>query len=178
MIVLPGGGAGKAGLGSGQKQMTPLVIGAMGVVFGDIGTSPLYTLRQCFTGQHGLPLTQANILGILSVIVWALTIVVTLKYVTLIMRADNRGEGGIMALTALVSSGLTNPQARWWLVGLGIFGAAMFYGDGMITPAISVLSAVEGLEVVAPALTRARRARQRSRRSSCPRPVRKKPSGR
>jgi KUP system potassium uptake protein len=153
MIAPPGGGAGKAGHGPGSKQMAPLVIGAMGVVFGDIGTSPLYTLRQCFSGQHGLPLTQANILGILSVIFWALMIVVTLKYVTLIMRADNRGEGGIMALTALVSSSLTNPQARWWLVGLGIFGAAMFYGDGMITPAISVLSAVEGLEVVAPALT-------------------------
>ncbi len=153
MTADPGGGAGKAGVTQVRKQMAPLVVGAMGVVFGDIGTSPLYTLRQCFSGQHGLPLTQANILGILSVIFWALMIVVTLKYVTLIMRADNRGEGGIMALTALVSSGLTNARARWWLVGLGIFGAAMFYGDGMITPAISVLSAVEGLEVVAPALS-------------------------
>jgi KUP system potassium uptake protein len=152
MIAEPGASAGKAGPGPGQKQMAHMVIGAIGVVFGDIGTSPLYTLRQCFSGQHGLPLTPANILGILSVIFWALMIVVTLKYVTLIMRADNRGEGGIMALTALVSSGLTNPKARWWLVGMGIFGAAMFYGDGMITPAISVLSAVEGLEVVAPAL--------------------------
>jgi KUP system potassium uptake protein len=152
MTVEPGGSAGTGGHGPGGKQMARLVVGAMGVVFGDIGTSPLYTLRQCFSGQHGLPLTSANILGILSVIFWALMIVVTLKYVTLIMRADNRGEGGIMALTALVSSGLTNPQARWWLVGFGIFGAAMFYGDGMITPAISVLSAVEGLEVIAPAL--------------------------
>jgi KUP system potassium uptake protein len=150
--VEPGGEVGKAAHGPGGKQMAPLVIGAMGVVYGDIGTSPLYTLHQCFSGQHGLPLTEANILGILSVIFWALMLVVTLKYVTLIMRADNRGEGGIMALTALVSSGLTNASARWWLVGLGIFGAAMFYGDGMITPAISVLSAVEGLEVVAPAL--------------------------
>ncbi len=153
MIATPDGGVGTTVHGPGGKQMAPLVVGAMGIVFGDIGTSPLYTLRQCFTGQHGLPLTQGNILGILSVIFWALTIVVTLKYVTLIMRADNRGEGGIMALTALVSSGLTNAKARWWLVGLGIFGAAMFYGDGMITPAISVLSAVEGLEVVAPALS-------------------------
>jgi KUP system potassium uptake protein len=152
MTVEPGGSAGTGGHGPGGKQMARLVVGAMGVVFGDIGTSPLYTLRQCFSGHHGLPLTSANILGILSVIFWALMIVVTLKYVTLIMRADNRGEGGIMALTALVSSGLTNPQARWWLVGFGIFGAAMFYGDGMITPAISVLSAVEGLEVIAPAL--------------------------
>ena len=132
--------------------MAPLVIGAIGVVYGDIGTSPLYTLRECFTGPHGLPLTPANVYGILSVVFWSLMIVVTLKYVTLIMRADNRGEGGIMALTALVSRGVDDKQARWWLVGLGIFGAAMFYGDGMITPAISVLSAVEGLEVLTPAL--------------------------
>jgi KUP system potassium uptake protein len=121
-------------------------------VFGDIGTSPLYTLRECFTGPHGLPLTEANVYGILSVIFWTLMIVVTLKYVTLIMSADNRGEGGIMALTALVGRGLHDRRSRWWLVGLGIFGAAMFYGDGMITPAISVLSAVEGLEVMTPAL--------------------------
>ena len=121
-------------------------------MFGDIGTSPLYTLRECFTGQHGLPLTQANVYGVLSVIFWTLMIVVTLKYVTLIMSADNRGEGGIMALTALVGRGLHDRRSRWWLVGLGIFGAAMFYGDGMITPAISVLSAVEGLEVMTPAL--------------------------
>ena len=135
-----------------RKRLAPLVIGAIGVVFGDIGTSPLYTLRECFTGAHGLPLTEANVYGILSVIFWAITIVVTLKYVTLIMRADNRGEGGIMALTALVSRGLSERRARWWLVGLGIFGAAMFYGDGMITPAISVLSAVEGLDVMTPGL--------------------------
>ncbi len=148
----PGGVVGTEARGPGRKHLASLVVGAMGVVFGDIGTSPLYTLRECFSQQHGLALTEAHILQILSVIFWALTIVVTLKYVTLIMRADNRGEGGIMALTALVSSGLANGRARWWLVGLGIFGAAMFYGDGMITPAISVLSAVEGLEVVAPAL--------------------------
>ena len=137
-----------------RKRLAPLVVGAIGVVFGDIGTSPLYTLRECFTGAHGLPLTAPNVYGILSVIFWAITVVVTLKYVTLIMRADNRGEGGIMALTALVSRGLSERRSRWWLVGLGIFGAAMFYGDGMITPAISVLSAVEGLEVMAPTLTR------------------------
>ena len=135
-----------------RKRLAPLVVGAIGVVFGDIGTSPLYTLRECFTGAHGLPLTAPNVYGILSVIFWAITVVVTLKYVTLIMRADNRGEGGIMALTALVSRGLSERRSRWWLVGLGIFGAAMFYGDGMITPAISVLSAVEGLEVMAPTL--------------------------
>jgi len=136
-----------------RKPLAPLVIGAIGVVFGDIGTSPLYTLRECFTGPHGLPLTPDNVLGILSVVFWAIMIVVTLKYVTLIMRADNRGEGGIMALTALASRGLENSRMRWWVVGLGIFGAAMFYGDGMITPAISVLSAVEGLEITAPMLT-------------------------
>jgi KUP system potassium uptake protein len=149
----PDGGVGTAAIGSGQKSLAPLVIGAIGVVYGDIGTSPLYTLRECFTGPHGLPLTTENVFGILSLVFWAITIIVTLKYVTLIMRADNRGEGGIMALTALVSGSLHGPRPRWWLVGLGIFGAAMFYGDGMITPAISVLSAVEGLEVIAPALT-------------------------
>src|SRR4029078_2026326 len=133
--------------------MSPLVVGAMGVVFGDIGTSPLYTLRQCFGGEHLVPLTPANVLGVLSIIFWALMIIVTAKYVTLIMRADNRGEGGILALTALVSRGLGNRgRRRWWLVGFGIFGAAMFYGDGMITPAISVLGAVEGLEIIAPHL--------------------------
>jgi len=136
-----------------SKRMSPLVIGAIGVVYGDIGTSPLYTLRQCFGGEHPVPLTPANVLGILSIIFWALLLVVTAKYVALIMRADNRGEGGILALTALVSRGLGNHgRRRWWLVGFGIFGAAMFYGDGMITPAISVLGAVEGLEIIAPEL--------------------------
>jgi KUP system potassium uptake protein len=134
-------------------RMLPLVIGAVGVVYGDIGTSPLYTLRTAFTGSYGLSLTHDNVLGVLSVIVWALVIIVTLKYITLIMRADNRGEGGILALTALVSRGTEDrARMRWWLVGLGIFGAAMFYGDGMITPAITVLGAVEGLGVIAPAL--------------------------
>ncbi len=130
-----------------------MVVGAIGVVYGDIGTSPLYMLRTAFTGEHRLVLDTANVYGVLSVVFWALVIVVTLKYITLIMRADNNGEGGILALTALVSRGLTRGQSRrWWLVGFGIFGAAMFYGDGMITPAISVLSAVEGLEIVTPAM--------------------------
>ena len=136
-----------------RGKLRPRVSGAVGVVYGDIGTSPLYTLRTAFTGSYGLSLTPANVLGVLSVIVWALVIVVTLKYITLIMRADNRGEGGILALTALVSRGIEDrARMRWWLVGLGIFGAAMFYGDGMITPAITVLGAVEGLGVIAPAL--------------------------
>ncbi|MEO6749314.1 MAG: potassium transporter Kup [Casimicrobiaceae bacterium] len=135
------------------RRMAPLVLGAIGVVFGDIGTSPLYTLHTAFRGHHALPLNPANVLGLLSVIFWALMVIVTLKYITLIMRADNRGEGGILALTALVSRGLQRGERRrWWLVGLGIFGAAMFYGDGMITPAITVLGAIEGLEVAAPAL--------------------------
>ena len=139
--------------GDTPKRMAPLVLGAIGVVFGDVGTSPLYTMRVVFAGEHGLPLTEANVAGLLSIVFWALVVVVTLKYVVLIMRADNRGEGGILALTALVSRGVdNNSRLRWWLVGFGIFGAAMFYGDGMITPAISVLSAVEGLEVIAPAL--------------------------
>ena len=131
------------------------MIGAIGVVYGDIGTSPLYMLRTAFTGEHGLALTPENVYGVLSVVFWALVVVVTLKYIMLIMRADNNGEGGILALTALVSRGLDrHNRRRWWLIGFGIFGAAMFYGDGMITPAISVLSAVEGLEIVAPALHR------------------------
>ncbi len=138
---------------SDKKGTAALVIGAIGVVYGDIGTSPLYMLRTAFTGEHGLVLDAANVHGVLSVVFWALVIVVTLKYITLIMRADNNGEGGILALTALVSRGLARGQSRrWWLVGFGIFGAAMFYGDGMITPAISVLSAVEGLEIVTPAM--------------------------
>ena len=110
-------------------------------------------LRTAFTGEHGLAVTRHNVYGMLSVVFWSLIVVVTLKYIALIMRADNNGEGGILALMALVSRGLArHERRRWWLVGFGIFGAAMFYGDGMITPAISVLSAVEGLEIVTPAL--------------------------
>ncbi len=130
-----------------------LVIGAIGVVYGDIGTSPLYALKEAFTGPHGVPANHANVLGVLSLIFWSLIFVVSIKYVMLIMRADNNGEGGIMALMALVQRATENfPQLRWVLMTLGIFGAALFYGDGMITPAISVLSAVEGLEVATPAL--------------------------
>jgi len=135
------------------KRITALMVGATGVVYGDIGTSPLYMLKTAFSGTHALALTTANVFGVMSVVFWALVIVVTLKYITLILRADNNGEGGILALTALVSRGLAKQERRrWWLVGFGIFGAAMFYSDGMITPAISVLSAVEGIELVAPGL--------------------------
>ncbi len=130
-----------------------LVIGAIGVVYGDIGTSPLYALKEAFSGPHGVEPTHANVLGVLSLIFWSLIFVVSVKYVMLIMRADNHGEGGIMALMALVQRATGEfPQLRWVLMTLGIFGAALFYGDGMITPAISVLSAVEGLEVATPAL--------------------------
>ncbi|HVE50885.1 MAG TPA: potassium transporter Kup [Casimicrobiaceae bacterium] len=135
------------------RSMFPLVVGAIGVVFGDIGTSPLYTMRQVFRDEDLMPMTPANVYGLLSLIFWALVVIVTLKYVVLVMRADNRGEGGQLALTALISHGMERGNRwRWWLIGFGIFGAAMFFGDAMITPAISVLSAVEGIEVVAPGL--------------------------
>jgi KUP system potassium uptake protein len=141
------------GAAGGRGRSAVLMLGAVGVVYGDIGTSPLYTMREVFGGHHALAFTPENVYGLLSVIFWALVVVVTLKYVVLIMRADNRGEGGILALTALVSRGTEGQaQLRWWLVGLGIFGSAMFFGDAMITPAISVLSAVEGIEVITPLL--------------------------
>ena len=134
--------------------MVPLTIGAIGVVFGDIGTSPLYALRETFAEEHGIAVDDTAVLGVLSLIFWALVIVIAIKYVTVVMRADNQGEGGILALTALVAP---TPEARLKRVGLvaiGLFGAALLYGDGAITPAISVLSAVEGLELAAPDLAR------------------------
>ena len=138
---------------SAEKPVLPLALAAIGVVYGDIGTSPLYTLREVFGGPHSLPLSPGNLLGILSLVFWALFIVITLKYVIFMMRADNRGEGGIMALIALTLRAVKHRQRlRWVLMSLGLFGAALFYGDGVITPAISVLSAVEGLKVAAPAL--------------------------
>ncbi len=137
--------------GHGQIGLAGLVAGAIGVVFGDIGTSPLYTLREAFSGHYGLVADHDTVLGVLSLVFWALTVVVTVKYVTIIMRADNDGEGGIMALMALAQRSLKGGSKSAYLVGiLGIFGASLFFGDGVITPAISVLSAVEGLEVVAP----------------------------
>ena len=123
-----------------------LVLAALGVVFGDIGTSPLYALRECFAGTHAIPVSNANVLGVLSLIVWSLVITVSIKYVLFVMRADNQGEGGILALVALVR-GKAGPSAHGALIAIGLFGAALLYGDGMITPAISVLSAVEGLSV-------------------------------
>lgn len=135
------------------KDSKGLVVAALGVVFGDIGTSPLYTLKECFGGEHALTATPANILGILSLVFWAILIVISLKYVVFIMRADNRGEGGIMALMSLVfQKAQISDRLRYSLLLLGLVGASLFYGDGIITPAISVLSAVEGLEVLKPAL--------------------------
>ncbi len=132
-----------------KSSLSALTIGAIGVVFGDIGTSPLYALQTTFTGTHSLPVVEANVLGILSVMFWTIMLLVSLKYVVIIMRADNHGEGGSLALLALVGE-LTAPypKTKWLLTALGVFAAALFYGDGMITPAISVLSAVEGLDLV------------------------------
>jgi KUP system potassium uptake protein len=120
-------------------------------VYGDIGTSPLYALRECFHGEHGVAMTRENVLGILSLVFWSLIIVISVKYLIFVMRADNRGEGGILALMSLVPPKLRDVRGgRWLLIALGLFGAALLYGDGMITPAISVLSAVEGLHLATP----------------------------
>ena len=135
------------------KRLAGLSLLALGIVYGDIGTSPLYALRECFHGPHAVPLTTANVYGVLSLIFWTLVIVVTLKYQVYVLRFDNRGEGGILALLGLTGAMTRRrPAVRAVLVALGVFGAALLYGDGMITPAISVLSAVEGLEVATPFL--------------------------
>ncbi|MEO6409145.1 MAG: potassium transporter Kup [Burkholderiaceae bacterium] len=132
--------------------LAALTLGAIGIVYGDIGTSPLYALKEVFANGH-VPLTPENIYGVLSMVVWTLTVVVSLKYVVLILRADNNGEGGLIAMLALASQAVKQrPALRRRLLTLGIFGTAIFFGDGVITPAISVLSAVEGLEVAAPGL--------------------------
>ena len=131
-----------------RSSLPTLTLAALGVVFGDIGTSPLYAVKETFSPVHGIALTHANILGGVSTIFWALMIVVSLKYVVLIMRADNKGEGGIMALIALAQTAIRDhPGWRIPLLLIGVFGASLFYGDAVLTPAISVLSAVEGLEV-------------------------------
>jgi len=137
--------------GHGNIGLFGLVVGAIGVVFGDIGTSPLYTIREAFSPHYGLVANHDTVLGVLSMIFWSLTLVVTVKYVTIIMRADNDGEGGIMALMALAQRCFPKDSRTAYIVGiLGIFGASLFFGDGVITPAVTVLSAIEGLEVVAP----------------------------
>ncbi|HEY3910240.1 MAG TPA: potassium transporter Kup [Stellaceae bacterium] len=152
--------AGHAAPRVGEQQEPPpaplagLSLAALGIVFGDIGTSPVYTFRECFNRDFGLPLSPENVLGALSLIVWALILVVAVKYVLLIMRADNQGEGGILALLALAQQAMGTPRGRTVLVLLAVAGAALFYGDSMITPAISVLSAIEGVGVATPVLSR------------------------
>ncbi len=137
-----------------RESLAAMALGALGVVYGDIGTSPLYTMKEIFSPANAIPLDAVHLVGAVSVIFWGLMVIVTLKYVLLILRADNRGEGGIMALTALAAKAAgSSRQGRTMLLLVGVFGAALFYGDSVITPAISVLSAVEGLEVVTPAFT-------------------------
>ncbi len=133
---------------SARKKICLLALGALGIVYGDIGTSPLYAFRECFAGTHGIPVTTENILGILSLIFWSLILIISVKYLMFLMKADNRGEGGILALMALILHEKMHNH-RWVVIlsVFGIFGAALLYGDGIITPAISVLSAVEGLNV-------------------------------
>ena len=135
-----------------NKPVASLTLGAMGVVYGDIGTSPLYAFKECFHDAHGLEPGRAEIFGVLSLIFWSVMLVVTLKYVIFMMRADNRGEGGTLSLLTLATKATRSPRLSALLGVLGIFAAALFYGDSMLTPAISVLSAVEGLGLVAPAL--------------------------
>src|SRR5688572_20289767 len=132
-----------------QRKLLPITLTAIGVVYGDIGTSPLYAMRECFFGSHSVPVSSENVLGVLSLIIYSLVLVISIKYIAIVMRADNQGEGGILALTALLPQ---RPDRRGLslLVALGIFGAALLYGDGMITPAITVLGAVEGLKVATP----------------------------
>ena len=147
----------QAGKSFSRKEMTALVMGALGIVYGDLGTSPLYAVRECFNPEHGVALNQGNVFGILSLIFWSLTLVVIVKYLFVVMYADNDGEGGIMALMAQVLSGKRNGAkgtlSRNLVIGLGLTGTALLVADGMITPSISVLSAIEGVEVATPGLT-------------------------
>jgi KUP system potassium uptake protein len=137
------------------RYLAALALGALGVVYGDIGTSPLYAVRECFHGEYGVEPTPEHVLGVLSLMLWSLVVIISIKYIVFVMRADNRGEGGILSLVALaVPRDSGTKGSAWALALLGVFGAALLYGDGMITPAISVLSAVEGLEIAAPGLER------------------------
>lgn len=138
---------------SGQKNsVAALTLGAIGVVYGDIGTSPLYTMKEVFAPAHGIAVSPANVIGVVSLILWCLIVVISLKYVTLVLKADNRGEGGIMALTALALKSVSqNSRFYYPVMLLGMIGAGLFFGDGVITPAITVLSSIEGIEVATPA---------------------------
>ncbi|MGD8889111.1 MAG: potassium transporter Kup [Desulfobacterales bacterium] len=134
-----------------DQQLLKLSLAALGVVFGDIGTSPLYALRECFHGEYGIAVSPANVLGVLSLMFWSLVMIVTFKYLIFVFRADNQGEGGVMVLTALIKSATGQMKnSRMPLVSIGLFAACLLYGDGMITPAISVLSAVEGIRIITP----------------------------
>lgn len=147
-------GAEETGAGGARGTKLALTIGALGIVFGDIGTSPLYALRECFSPERGVGTSQAAILGVVSLLIWSISLVVCAKYLAFVVRADNKGEGGILALVSLVGRGLksSSPRKLALLTGLGILGAALLYSDGIITPAISVLSAIEGLEVMTPGI--------------------------
>ncbi len=137
----------------GRDSLAALTLAALGVVYGDIGTSPLYTVKEIFAPATGVPLDAPHLVGAISVIFWALMLIVTLKYVLLVLRAHNHGEGGALALTALAAEAMkARPRTRALLLAVGVFGATLFYGDSLITPAISVVGAMEGLKVVAPAL--------------------------
>ncbi|HYU69006.1 MAG TPA: potassium transporter Kup [Burkholderiales bacterium] len=136
-----------------KSTLAALALTALGVVYGDIGTSPLYAFKQAFSGTHGLPLSETHVLAVLSLMFWSLMLIVSLKYVTMMLRFDNRGEGGILALLALaLQSVRARPRFAWTVATCGVFGASLFYGDALLTPAISVLSAVEGISVATPAL--------------------------
>jgi KUP system potassium uptake protein len=151
---VPGISAGASPRSGARSYLGVLTLGALGVVYGDIGTSPLYAFHQCFAGGSTLPVSRDNVLGILSLICWSLILIVAIKYLGVVMRADNKGEGGILALMSVAFPQRSRKSARRRavLIGLGVFGAALLYGDGMITPAISVLSAMEGINVATPAL--------------------------
>lgn len=141
---------------SNRSRLAGLTLAALGVVYGDIGTSPLYALKECFSKEHGVDPTRDNVLGVLSLILWSLILIVSIKYILFVMRADNKGEGGILALMALAfpeaRTGQLSGRLCTVMVGMGLFGSALLYGDGMITPAVSVLGAVEGLDVATPKL--------------------------
>jgi len=136
-----------------SASLRAMTLGALGVVYGDIGTSPLYTLHEIFLPTSGMPLDHHHLVGAVSTIFWGLMLVVTLKYVILILRADNNGEGGAMALTALAAKAAgSTPRRRALILTIGMFGATLFFGDSVITPAVTVMGAIEGIEVVAPHL--------------------------
>ena len=136
-----------------ETHLAKLTLTALGIVFGDIGTSPLYALRECFHGEYGVAVSSENVFGVLSLMFWSLIMIVTIKYLAFVVRADNNGEGGVLALTALLKRTRPKKQRQWFnLIAIGMFGACLLYGDGMITPAISVLSAVEGIRIITPVL--------------------------